>query len=64
MNGDIIFRGNVKRNDLVEYEIWLKDSFYGSGDDVMCLNATDVTGLHKPENLGFEKRSKFIFQIS
>ena len=64
MNGDFIFGGNVKRNDLVEYEIWLKDSFYGSGNDVMCLKTTDFTVLHKPENLGFEKRSKFIFQIS
>ena len=63
MNGDFIFGGNVKRKDLVEYEIWLKDRFYGSGDDVMYLKATDFTGLDKPENLGFENRSKFTFQI-
>ena len=63
MNRDFIFGGNVKRKDLVEYEIWLKDRFYGSGDDVMYLKATDFTGLDKPENLGFENRSKFTFQI-
>ena len=63
MNRDFIFGGNVKRKDLVEYEIWLKDRFYGSGDDVMYLKATDFTGLDKSENLGFENRSKFTFQI-
>ena len=63
MNGDFIFGGNVKRKDLVEYEIWLKDRFYGSRDDVMYLKATDFTELDKPENLGFENRSKFTFQI-
>ena len=44
MNGDFIFGGNVKRKDLVEYRIWLKDSFYGSGDDVMYLKVTDFIG--------------------
>ena len=63
MNRDFIFGGNVKRKDLVEYEIWLKDRFYSSRDDVMYLKATDFTGLDKPENLGFENRSKFTFQI-
>ena len=63
MNGDFIFGDNVKRKDLVEYQIWLKDSFYGSGLDVMYLEVTDFIGQNKPENLGFEKRSKFTFQI-
>ena len=44
MNGDFIFGGNVKRRDLVEYGICLKDSFYGSEDDVMYLKVTDFIG--------------------
>ena len=44
MNGDFIFGGNVKRKDLVEYRIWLKDSFYGGRDDVMYLKVTDFIG--------------------
>ena len=63
MNGDFIFGGNVKWKDLVEYGIWLKNSFYGSGDDVMYLKVKDFIEQHKPENLDFKKRSKFTFQI-
>ena len=44
MNGGFIFGDNVKRKDLVEYGIWLKDSFYGSGLDVMYLEVTDFIG--------------------
>ena len=44
MNGDFIFGGIVKRKDLVENGILLKDSFYGSGDDVMYLKVTDFIG--------------------
>ena len=29
-SGDLMFGGNVKRKDLVEYGRWLKDSFYGT----------------------------------
>ena len=43
MNGYFIFGGNVKRKDFVEYGIWLKDSFYGSGD-LMYLKVTDFIG--------------------
>ena len=44
MNGDFIFGGNMKRKDLVEYRIWLKYSFYESGDDVMYLKVTGFIG--------------------
>ena len=63
-SGDLMFGGNVKRKDLVEYGRWLKDSFYGTGDDVIYLKAADFIGYHKPENhwvLNREVSSKFKF---
>ena len=43
-SGDFMFGGHVKRNDLVEYGIWLKDSFYGTGDGVIYFRAADFIG--------------------
>ena len=63
-SGDFMFRGNVKRKDLVEYGRWLKDSFYGTGDDVIYLKAADFIGYHQPEShwvLNREVSSKFKF---
>ena len=44
---------------LVEYGRWLKDSIYGSTNDVVHLKETDFIR----KSLGFEKRSKFTLQI-